>query len=233
MDAILQAVPTFAEVTGFFGSLDITTVWAICFGVLILCGFGLPIPEDITLVLCGYMTYVLIPADGSQGDPRLYAAAGVAIGMAGVLIGDGIMFTLGQKLGVPLMARWPFRSLLGDGRAEKAQAFLQAHGPKVLFSARFMPGLRSVVFFTSGTLGIRLRTFLFYDGLAAALSVPALVLSSWYWGEQIEAVVAKARTAEHGILAVIVAVVVIFGVKYWWGQRKKRKELAAAVAVGE
>ena len=221
----------FEQVTGYFMTLDIATVWAICFGVLLLCGFGLPIPEDITLVLCGYMTYLLVPVDGSKGDPRVMAALAVMIGMAGVLIGDGIMFTLGRKFGVLLMQRWPFKRILGDGRADKARGFLQSHGPKVLFSARFMPGVRSVVFFTSGTLGIRLRTFLFYDGLAALLSVPALILSSWYWGEEIEAVIAKARAAEHGVLVVILAIIAIVGLKYWWGQRKKQKEAAAGAGL--
>lgn len=216
MDALFQ------DVTQFFLTLHIGTVWAVCFGVLLLCGFGLPIPEDITLVLCGYMTYRLVGLDAGL------VTLAVVIGLAGVLIGDGIMFTLGQRYGVYLVERWPFKQILGEGRGDKARAFLASNGPKVLFSARFMPGLRSVVFFTSGTLGIRLRTFLFYDGLAAMLSVPALILSAWYWGEDIENVIAQARKAEHGILLLIVGAALLMTAKWWWGQRKKKREAAAA-----
>ncbi len=211
----------FDQAITFFQQLDILTVWAICLGVLLLCGFGLPIPEDITLVLCGYMTYLKAPAQHGAK----YVAAAVVVGLLGVLVGDGTMFTLGLKFGTRLVTKWPFRAILGGGRLEKTKEFLSSHGPKVLFTARFTPGLRSVVFFSSGTLGIRFRTFLFYDGLAALLSVPALVLSSWYWGEQIEQVIEKARKAEHGILIVILIVAALLVGKYLWGKRRKTTEI--------
>ncbi|MSP91336.1 MAG: DedA family protein [Myxococcales bacterium] len=218
----------FGQIWERLATVDITSVWAFCFGILLLCGFGLPVPEDITLVTMGYMTHRLV--DGVPGaDGRVSVAIAVAIGMAGVLIGDACMFTLGSKLGGRLLTRWPFRTLFGKGRLERATTFLQEHGPKVLFSARFMPGLRSVVFFTSGTLQVRLRTFLWYDGLAALLSVPALVLSSWYWGAQIDVVIAKAQAAEHGIVAVIGLVVLAVVAKSWWSERKRRRDEAARV----
>jgi membrane protein DedA with SNARE-associated domain len=218
----LAVLPTFEDVTGILQSMNLYAVWAACFGVLLLCGFGLPIPEDITLVLCGYMTYEL-GHDGSYGNPTVLVSLAIAIGLAGVLIGDGIMFTLGQRYGKYLMVRWPFASIMGSGRKELAEGFLREKGPQVLFSARFMPGLRSVVFFTSGTLGIGLPTFLLFDGLAALLSVPALIGSSWYFGENIDAVIANARQAEHGILVIILLGGGGAALKYWLGQRKKAK----------
>lgn len=218
----LAVLPTFEDVTGILQSMNLYAVWAACFGVLLLCGFGLPIPEDITLVLCGYMTWML-GSDGSYGNPNVLVALAIAMGLAGVLLGDAIMFTLGQRYGKYLMVRWPFASILGSGRKELAEGFLKEKGPQVLFSARFMPGLRSVVFFTSGTLGIGLPTFLLFDGLAAVLSVPALIGSSWYFGENINEVIAKARQAEHGILLIILIGGGGAALKYWLGQRKKAK----------
>lgn len=229
LPVIAGILPDFATMTGWLSGIDLYSVWALAFGILLLCGFGLPVPEDITLVAVGYMTYFL-NIDGHYGDGRLLVTLAVLVGMAGVVIGDATMFTLGARLGGKLMHRAPFRSILGSGRREKAAEFLQAKGPQVLFSARFMPGLRSVVFFTSGTLGIRLRTFLFFDGLAALLSVPALVLSSWYFGEQIQDVITYAQKSEQGILAIIVLVAAGAGVKYWWGKRKAAQEAAAQAA---
>lgn len=209
----------FAEVVTWLMSLDAATIYAIGFTVLLACGLGLPVPEDITLVLMGYMTYEAMP----DGSLRPHASVWVAtlVGLAGVMIGDGFMFTLGRKLGNRLADRWPFRPMLADGRREKAELFLTKNGPKVLFSARFMPGLRSVVFFTSGTLGTPLSKFILYDGLAAMISVPLLVVSAWYWGAQIDAVIERARQAEHGILAIILVIAAIWGVKSWWKGRRK------------
>lgn len=206
------------EVTTALMSLDGLTIYGIGFSVLLLCGLGLPVPEDITLLLMGYMTYQSMP----DGAPRPHADVWLAvlIGLLGVMIGDGFMFTLGRRFGTRLVDRWPFRSILGGGRLENATSFLQRNGAKVLFSARFMPGLRSVVFFTSGTLGIPLGRFLIFDGLAALLSVPALVVSSWYWGAEFDLVVQKARQAENGILIVIIAVGLYFAFKAWRNRRK-------------
>ena len=116
---------------------------------------------------------------------------------------------------------------MGQGRLEQTEAFLQSHGPKVLFSARFTPGLRSVVFFSSGVLQIPFRTFLFYDGMAALLSVPALVASSWYWGAEFDEVLLKARRAENGVLLTIVAIALLLLARWAWKRRKKAAEAAA------
>ena len=210
----------------YVGGLPLAAIWASAFGVLLACGFGLPIPEDITLVLCGYATYLRA---GNQTEHAWHmAGASLLVGLAGVLIGDGTMFWLGRRWGTDLAKVWPFRSIFGNGRLERTRVFLQKHGAKVLFTARFTPGLRSVIFFTSGTLGIPAWRFWLYDGLAALVSVPALVLSSWYWGDRIEDVVQRAQRAEHGLLIVIAIVVGVLTLKWWLGKRRQQREAALA-----
>lgn len=203
-------------------SMDGLTIYAIGFGVLLACGLGLPIPEDITLLLMGYMTYHVMP----DGTPRPHASVWLAVlvGLAGVMIGDGFIFFLGRRYGVKLIHKWPFSRMFGGGRLERSRRFIARNGPKVLFSARFMPGVRSVVFFTSATLDIPYRRFLFYDGLAAMLSVPALVLSAWYWGAQFDLVVTKARQAENGLLAIIVIAVAVVLIKRYFDRRRRTDE---------
>ena len=60
------------------------------FLVLIACGFGVPIPEDITLVAGG-----VICGLAATMDVHLM----VTIALLGVIIGDGTMFMLGKLLG--------------------------------------------------------------------------------------------------------------------------------------
>lgn len=208
----------------YVGDLPLPAIWGSAFGILLLCGFGLPIPEDITLILCGYATYLHVGNRSSEAWAMAWGSLGV--GLAGVLIGDGIMFWLGRRWGTELARIWPFRSIFGNGRLARTRVFLQEHGAKVLFTARFTPGLRSVVFFSSGTLGIPASRFLFYDGLAALLSVPALVLSSWYWGDHIAEVIRRAQRAEHGLLIVIALVAAIVALKWWLGRRRQTREAA-------
>ena len=210
----------------FFASMDGATIYGAGFAVLLLCGLGLPIPEDITLLLMGYMTYQSMP-DGAA-RPHASIVTALAVGLLGVLVGDGFMFFLGRRFGVRLLERWPFSSLGANGRLARARAFLQRNGPKVLFSARFMPGVRSIVFLTSGTLGIRYPVFLFYDGIAALISVPALVLAAWHWGAQFDRVIEKARTAENGVLILILVAVGVVVAKQLWSKRSAASEPPAA-----
>ncbi len=208
-------------------AFDGFTIYGVCFGVLLLCGFGLPVPEDITLLICGYLTYRPMP-DGTP-RPHVHIIASLLIGLAGVVIGDSTMFTLGRKFGQGLRGVRPFSYVLGHGRLEHTEEFLQSHGPKVLFTARFTPGLRSVVFFSSGVLKIPFKTFLFYDGLAALLSVPLLVLSSWYWGAQFDNVLEKARRAENGVLIGLLSLGALLVARWAWKRHKKAKKDNALV----
>ena len=60
--------------------------WAV-FVMLLICGFGIPVPEDVTLVTGGVIA----------GLGHAHVHTMFAVGMAGVMIGDGLMFTLGMK----------------------------------------------------------------------------------------------------------------------------------------
>ena len=57
--------------------------YAAVFLVLVACGFGVPVPEDVTLVTGG-----VIAGLGHANVHTMFA-----VGMAGVLVGDGLMFT--------------------------------------------------------------------------------------------------------------------------------------------
>src|SRR3712207_4339002 len=82
------------------------TPYLLVFGILILCGFGLPIPEDITLIAGGLLAY--------YGLCDLWLM--ILVGFAGVMIGDSFMYCLGAKYGRRLTRKWIFHKLLPDDR---------------------------------------------------------------------------------------------------------------------
>jgi membrane protein DedA with SNARE-associated domain len=200
-------------------SFDALTVYGAAFGMLVVCGLGLPIPEDVTLLTIGYLTYLPM-ADGS---PRPYANLQVAIvvGFLGCMVGDGIMFSIGRRYGLKLVGHRPFKWVLTPDRIEKAKGFLETHGPKVLFAARFMPGIRSVGFFTAGALGTPYYRFFTYDGLAALISVPFLVWAGWHWGHDIDWAITQVRNLEHGMVLVILGVAAVLIVKALLSRRRR------------
>lgn len=188
--------------------------YLLVFGILLLCGFGLPIPEDITLIAGGLMAYY------KKADVYVM----IAVGLAGVMLGDGAMFQIGKRFGYRVFEwRWMAKIMHAE-RLEIVKDKLKNHGYKVIFSARFMPGVRSLVFLSSGALGIPFRIFLLFDGLAALISVPAIVYSCYFFGNQINNAVGVIKNVEHGILVVIALAILYFVVKYILKKRRERKE---------
>ena len=102
------------------------------FIVLLVCGFGVPIPEDITLVAGG-----IISGLGYTNVHWMFA-----VGMAGVLVGDGIMFGAGRLYGERVLRFRPVARVMTPERFAATQEKFARYGNWVLFVARFLPGLR-------------------------------------------------------------------------------------------
>ncbi len=185
--------------------------YLVIFLILLACGLGIPIPEDITLIAGGILTY--------YGVCDVWIM--IAVGLLGVMVGDSFIFWLGHKYGRKLLKKRPFRYFLDENKVEEIRKRLESHGGKLLFSARFMPGLRSTIFFASGLLHLPYRKLLIYDGGAALISVPAIVYSVYYFGDFLESVIAWIKKVEGGIVGVIALGVIYFGVKWWLKHRKK------------
>ncbi len=184
--------------------------YLVVFGILLACGLGLPIPEDITLFAAGLMAY--------YGIAPLWAM--IVLSFVGVLVGDFFIFWLGSKYGRKLTKKWIFHKLLPDDRLDMVKKKFHQQGDKLLFVARFMPGFRAPVYFSAGTLHIPLKKFLFYDGIAALLSVPAIIGAVYYFGDELDRVVRVVKKIEHGIVITVITVVLAMVLKWYISHRK-------------
>lgn len=190
------------------------SLYLVAFSILLACGLGLPIPEDITLIGAGVAAYY------AMVDLSLM----VVVCFFGVMIGDGVVFLLGAKYGRRLTKKWFFHKLLPDDRLDYVRKKLNEKGDKLLFAARFMPGLRAPVYFSAGTLHVPFGKFVVYDGLAALISVPAIVCAVYYFGDQFDRIVQLIKRVEHGILFVIVAVILAIAAKWYVTHRKLKRQ---------
>jgi membrane protein DedA with SNARE-associated domain len=181
-------------------------------GVLLLCGLGLPIPEDISLIVAGYFAY--------KGVLEVNTAFVVCL--CAVLAGDTFAFCLGRWFGRPLLATRLAHRYFTARRQRRVRAYFRKFGSKVIFLARFTPGLRFSIFLSAGMLHLRPSVFFVYDALAAIISVPALVYLAFFFGGQIDHVVKLARHTEHGILVALAIVVVVVVVRHLRHKRRQR-----------
>lgn len=183
--------------------------------ILLSCGLGLPVPEDITLITAGYLAY--------RGVIDIHVA--FAVCFLAVLGGDAVAFSLGRCYGSLLLKTRLSRWVLTPRRERRIRAYFRKYGDRVIFIGRFLPGLRFSIFFSAGMLRLRSAVFLTYNGLAALLSVPALVYSAWYFGDRIDQVLTWVRRSEHGVVFLVVVALAIVAFKT---ARAKREQPRSA-----
>ena len=199
------------------------------FGVLLLCGFGLPVPEDITLVAGGFISSMACSVDGTFLE-ALKSCNEVhymlAVSMAGVLIGDSTMYFLGRIFGEKLLKIKFFSKIVTPERYQWIQEKFAKHGFWFIFAARFMPGLRSPIFVVTGiSKKVSYLKFVLTDGIAALISVPVWVYLG-FWGERqlsdlklLDHYVKKGQYSIFIILGIAIVTLLVI-----WFVKKKIKE---------
>lgn len=191
------------------------------FLILVLCGLGLPVPEDIVLIAAGAL---------GETDGRGWVEVS-ALMYAGVMIGDSTIFFAGRYFGARVRAsRW-FQRSFSAKKQDKVEALFEKYHSWVLFVGRFLPGLRAPIFFTAGSTRVRFWKFFLFDGLAALISVPFFVwLGHWLWAtfkedlSQLEHAVARTKSYSLIFAAVVLLIAVIAVVRIVRNHRAKWDE---------
>ena len=201
--------------------------YVVLFFVLTLCGIGLPLPEDVPMILAGIFV--------AKGD--MHFAGALAISIAGVLAGDTLLYLAGRRLGKKALRSPLIEKKLGKRRLRRLRALYRLRGDRVVFFARFVMGVRLVAFFLAGALAVRYRRFLLLDGLGALLSVPIwIALGTWLghtYGDDIQKVLdatAPARNAIGVVIAVVAVIVIVRWVRLLGKVRASTAQVDPATA---
>jgi len=183
--------------------------------IFVLCGVGLPLPEEIVLVSAGYLCY--------QGHADYWAMTGVCT--AAILVGDLVPFLAGRVFGPRLLRlRW-MRFIINRERLAMFDRWFRRRGDMVVVIARFIPGLRVVAFFTGGTMRMRWLRFLILDGCGIILATPTLVFVGWHFGDKIEETIQAIREIERSILWIVAGTTAFIALWYWLHRRARRSLL--------
>lgn len=188
--------------------LDGFAAYSAIVGLLLICGLGVPLPEDITLIAAGILAS---PAVGS-----ITLIGGIIAGFIGVMIGDAFLYTLGRVYGRRAFGLPLIRSIMTPRRIALAERKVLRNSYFICFTARFLPGLRSPVFLTAGIMGVRPLVFYGLDGLAAMISVPLWVFVGHWVGENLDLAVKIAERIQLSLgLTLLVAIASYVGYRRW------------------
>ena len=205
MDLLQQLVTIFAE-NGYLA----------VFIALMICGAGLPLPEDITLVAGGVIA--------GLGYANVHVM--FALTMFGVLLGDCAIFLLGHHYGARIL-QWRFVArVLTPERYAKVQEKFDRYGNRMLFFARFLPGMRTTVYLTAGTTHrVSFLRFLLIDTLAALISVPFWVYLGFFGADNHEWLMKWMHRGQSSLWVLVGLLVLVVLVSWWRHRRRARCEL--------
>ncbi|MDZ4818531.1 MAG: DedA family protein [Planctomycetota bacterium] len=190
---------------------DASYIWVIIF--LVLTGCGLPIPEEVAIIACGVWA--------SSGNMNPWLAMGACL--IGCLIGDSIMYFIGYRFGRGILLDHPrFTGFLTPEREKKIEQLIQQRGTMVLFTSRFLVGIRSPVYLTAGIVRYPFRRFILTDLFCASVVIVFFFGLSYWFGPDITNWI---RSAEKGLTIVLVIAALIGGFALWLHHRRGQKML--------
>jgi membrane protein DedA with SNARE-associated domain len=186
------------------------------FSVLVACGLGVPLPEDISLILGGFLAY--------RGAVQLEAM--MAVGFTGILVGDTLIYFAGRRLGGRVGRGSGFWSrVVTPEKRVRVQELFAAHGQKIVMIARFLPGVRAVTYFTAGSAHMSFWRFLLWDGIAALASAPLFVYLGFHFGGELETLFARVKNGQVAVVAALAAAALAYGVYRWRKNAALRRKL--------
>lgn len=162
---------------------------------------GLPIPEDIPLILAGILVH------RGQADLQLI----FVICYVGILLGDIIIYFVGRRIGPAIFNKPWVRARMSDSKIKWVRLRLEKRSLVTIFIARHLFYLRTVTFLTCGAVRMHFTRFLLADAVAALVSAPIMIAIGYLGSERYEEIVHFLRQVKYlsvvlGILALCVGI---------------------------
>ncbi len=182
---------------------------------LLLGGLGLPIPEDLPVLLAG-----IVAAKGAVPISTMFLVC-----YFGVIVADLMIYGIGYKLGPKLVTygmESRFFPAITAERIERVRVALNRHQFVCIFLGRHLFPLRTVTFLSAGALRIPFVQFLVSDLIAALISVAIMMSLGYLLGESITPEALKELEKDLNIYAVL-ATVVLVSMYFIRRYRKKKK----------
>lgn len=183
--------------------------------IFILCGVGLPLPEEIALISAGYLCFKELAEPVTMG----------IVCFVSIMLGDALPFALGRSFGTRLLRLRTVRLIISPQRLARFDRWFRKRGELVIFFSRFVAGIRVVSYFTAGTMKMKWSRFLILDAAGTLVLVPPLVWVGTEFGGTIEDAIQQVTQIERGILITVLSALAILGGWTWLRWRRRQRNL--------
>ena len=171
------------------------------FLILLATGLGVPIPEELPIVIAAMM---------ARWEVMHWWGALLSC-LGGVLAGDMLLYTLGRHFGRRILQWPPARRILTPEREARVMDAYHRHGLKFVVMARLIMGLRAAAFLTAGLVRVPFPRFLLVDLTAVLVSVPLSFGVAYAIADSVVVALARVREMQLWIAGVALLVAVAWG----------------------
>lgn len=178
---------------------------------------GVPLPDEAVLLTVGFLAH--------EGTVQL--APAMACAATGAVIGSTVSYTIGLRLGRPVVARIAARVGIKGSRLESAEIWMRRRGGVGVFVTRVLPIARNVASYAAGIAAIPPKVF-----------YPAMVGGSVIWCVTVLSIGDLVGAHYRDILRVggraflialaVAAVGVIIWLAWIWLRRRRTRQRAAS-----
>jgi membrane protein DedA with SNARE-associated domain len=195
--------------TGGYGAL---------FGLLISCGLGMPIPEDVPLIAAG----ILIARH------RLYWIIAAPLAWLGIIGGDCILYTIGyfygEKIGnIPFIGKHVTLK-----RIQRAETLFRHYGIWMVAIGRLFMGIRGAMVVTAGTSKFKFVKFIIADGIAAIFSGGMFMVLGYYGGKYGGDIGRRVRNFRYSMWTAAGFLAIVLTIYFFWRDRKRAEATIGA-----
>jgi membrane-associated protein len=189
-------------------------VYAALFGLIAGESAGLPLPGETSLIAASAL---------AAHRASVSIVIVVAVAACAAIAGDNIGFALGRRGGRWILSR--------DGRwedsrrryLEHGERFFERHGPKAVFLARWVPGLRVVGAWLAGTHHMRWRSFLLWNTLGGIAWATSVGVAAYLLGQAAGGLFQALGLVAGGLIVIAAAVA---GTVMWLKRRRGRPHVS-------
>ena len=174
---------------------------------LFLEDFGVPLPGETMLIAAS-----------------LYAGAGhlniwlvAIVGFAAAVLGDNVGYVIGRSGGRDLVLKFGKVVFVTPDRLDRAEAFFERHGGKIVSIARFIEGLRQLNGIIAGIVEMPWRRFVLFNMLGAAVWVALWCSLGYLAGDHVEVI-------SRYLTYVAIGAGVVFIAWLGWHLRRRRRK---------
>lgn len=177
---------------------------------MFMSSFGLPVPEEVTLISAGLVAYMAKnpelfppPYEGAQGV-NVFTLSMVCF--FAVFMSDLVVYFIGKFFGGKIIKTRFFQKQVAGKSFDTINSWFQKYGGWACGIFRFTPGLRFPGHMSCGLLGIPVWKFMLIDGLAALVSVPTQVYVVATYGELILEKIREFKLVVGAVLGVLIVI---------------------------